>query len=327
MHLLCEGMASQGHEVTLFATGDSQTSGRLTATYRTSLVAAMNRGEAYVYDNYISAHMADAVRRSHEFDVMHFNVGTASIPFAQLSVTPTVHTIQTEITVDDIWLLARYASAKVTALSCDQIEEVPGRRKESIATIHNAIDFGAYESIERSRSYLLSLSRVADHKGTREAIQFAQSVGLEIVVAGGPITAEEKTYFEEKISPLLSDPRVHYVGPVNDTQKRDLLAEARALIFPIKWREPFGIVMIEAMAAGVPVLATKIGSVPEVVDYGKTGFYADSVDGFEGLLERTFALKPASVRAHANMRFSSEAMIDKFLNLYRSFDAIQNCQG
>jgi glycosyltransferase involved in cell wall biosynthesis len=318
VYLLSEGLAQRGHHVTLFATGDSRTTGRLAATYPISLNAAMERGEAYVYDNYISAHISDVLRRSDEFDVIHFNVGPASVPYAQLVSAPTFHTIQTEITLDDIWLLERYPSAQIFAIGHNQIETIPAVRRHSIPTIYSSIDFESYAPTDTVRSHLLYLSRVADHKGTREAIQFARSVGLEIVVAGAPMTPEEKIYFDDQVSPLLSDASVHYVGPVNDVQKRALLASSMALVFPIKWREPFGLVMIEAMAAGVPVLATNIGSVPEIVDYGKTGYYADSVDGFPGLLERTLALNPSEIREWAKARFSHDVMIERHLELYHT---------
>jgi glycosyltransferase involved in cell wall biosynthesis len=150
------------------------------------------------------------------------------------------------------------------------------------------------------------------------AIHIARNAGMPLVLAGVPQSAKEEKYFEQEIRPLIDGEKVRYIGAVNHAQKNKLLREAAALLFPVQWEEPFGLVMIEAMACGTPVIGHALGSVREVVDEGVTGFYSDFVETMHELVPRTLALDRAEVRKRAQERFSYQRMVEDYLRLYSS---------
>ena len=316
VHFLAERMVECGHDVTLFASADSTTSARLRGTYPCALAEAMGRLEAFSYDGYINSSIADVLAASDCFDIIHFNVGAISIPFASVSNAATLHTIQSDLTLDDCWILDRYPSANVTALTHQQLRAVEANRRESIKVVPSGFDFGQYHLSRDAGRYLAFLGRMAPHKGPEEAIRIARAAGRPIVLAGAPMTQDEKQYFDAVVRPLLDDADVSYIGPVNDEQKDGLFRGATALLFPIKWDEPFGLVMIEAMACGVPVIACKRGSVPEIVEFGTTGFYAEEIADLAGFVDRASALDRAAVREHAKRRFCYRRMTDDYLAIY-----------
>ncbi len=316
VHMLTEELVGRGHEVTLFSTADSVTSARLHPVTDRGLLDKMRASEADSYDPYISCSIAEAVARSDEFDVMHFHVGCASLPAAALSKAPTLHTIPTALTADDLWLLGRYPGAHMTSLSRQQVGSVPESRRRTIETVYNGCDFGHFRVSDSPRTYLAFLGRIAHHKGTHEAIAIARELDLPLVIAGEPLTKPDKPYFEARIKPHIDGERVRYLGAIGDSDKNDLFAGAIACLFPVSWDEPFGIVMIEAMACGVPVVAYPRGAVPEVVDPGITGFYSESMADLVRLVSEAARLEPRAVREHALSRFGHERMVENYLQLY-----------
>src|SRR5437016_10382329 len=276
VYVLAEELVKQGHEVTVFTSSDSPTSARIRAVCKQNRIEAMEKSLAWEYEYYETCNIAEALQQSDSFDLIHFHVGCYAMPLGALSRTPILHTLHNPITPDAIWLLNRYANAVVTAVSRQQIAEIPENRRHEIRVIYNGCDFDSYEFSASPGKYLAFLGRISREKSPLDAIEIAKNVGLPIVVAGQPLDQEERAYFREKIEPLIDGENVIYIGQADHRQKVALLKHAGALLFPIQWDEPFGVVMIEAMACGRPVIAFQRGSVKEVVDFGKTGFTADS---------------------------------------------------
>ena len=316
VYLLTEELVRRGHQVTLFASADSVTSATLRAVCQINLIESMEKGDAYAYDYYANANLAEALRDASSFDVINCHLGSPWIPLGTASRTPVLHTLNTALTVDDIWMLAHYPEVPVSALSHSQIATVPLPRREKIAVVYNGCDFDAFEALETPGKYLAFLGRMGPLKNPYGAIRIAQEVGIPIVLAGHPQDRTEVEYFNEQIMPLIDGKNVNYIGLVNHAQKNELLKHAAALLFPIQWVEPFGNVMIEAMACGTPVLACNYGSVGEVIDPGKTGFYADSVEALPALIPQILSLDRQLVRQHARQRFSHKNMTDGYLRQY-----------
>ena len=315
---LTEELVARGHEVTLFASGDSTTSAKLRAGYPRNLIDAMGSREAFQYEQYANSNFVEALRNSNEYDVIHCHLGCPQIPLSVLSKTPTLHTMPTALSVDEEWLLNRYPDVTVVAISHSQIGGLPAKRCQAIRVIYHGCDFGDYDLNLQPDNYLVFLGRMGPKKSPLNAIQVAKEAGLPIVLAGKPQDSSEADYFSQKIQPLIDGKNVTYIGPVNQRQKNVLLKNASALLFPIQWEEPFGLVMIEAMACGTPVIACNRGSVSEVVDFGKTGFYADSVEGLVSLVPRALLLNRKAVREHAMQRFSHKRMVDEYIEVYES---------
>jgi glycosyltransferase involved in cell wall biosynthesis len=318
LHLLSEELTRRGHAVTLFATGDSHTSAALRAACDVGVADAMDRGDACAYEPYLNAALADALRVSDRFDVLHLHVGCAALPLAELAQCEVLHTLHTGITVDDLWALRRFPDAAVTVLTRQQLATVPDERRRSIRVVRYGFDFDSCECAGEAREHLVFLGRMAPHKGPDDAIRIARAAGMPIWLAGAPVTAEERRWFEREIEPQIDGQSVVWSGPVDDSAKDELFDRALALLFPIKWEEPFGLVMLEALARGVPVLAYRRGSVPEVIDRGQTGWFADSPVELTALVEQAARLDRRSVREQARSRFSHARMTDAYLDVYRS---------
>ena len=278
----------------------------------------MDRGEAYFYEHYLNASVSEALRSSAAFDLLHFHVGCSVIPLSTLSVAPVLHTIHTGITKDDVWMLRRFPEAAVTVLSKQQVAvaHVPEDRCGSVRVVPYGFDFDSCQCSSNRGEHLAFLGRMAPHKGPDEAIRIARIARRPIWMAGAPVTPDDRVWFEREIEPHVDGTNVIWLGAVDDRRKDELFQRAAALLFPIKWDEPFGLVMLEALARGVPVLAYRRGSVPEVVEEGETGWCADSPEALAALVDQASTLDRGHVREHARRRFSHLRTTDAYLDTY-----------
>jgi glycosyltransferase involved in cell wall biosynthesis len=318
VYLLAEELVGRGHEVTVFTSADSPTTAALESVFETSMLEAMERGRAWEYEYYETCNLAEALGRGRSFDVIHLHVGAYAIPLGALSSAPVLHTLHNPVTPDAIWLLHRYPDVPVTAVSRQQIAGIPEERRQGIRVVHNGCDFASFEFGAGPGGYLAFLGRMGPGKSPYDAIRIADEAGLPIVLAGQALDDEERTYFAEKIEPQIDGRRVVYLGPVDHRRKVALLKGAAALLFPIQADEAFGMVMIEAMACGTPVIACRRSAVAELVDYGITGFYADRPQDLASLVPAALSLDRRVVRAQAERRFSHRRMADEYLEAYEA---------
>jgi glycosyltransferase involved in cell wall biosynthesis len=318
VYWLTQELVARGHQVTLFASGDSQTDANLHAVYPMNLMAAMASGAACHYRHYADAALAEALRGSSGFDLIHSHGEVEHAAFGILSAAPFVYSLRTALSADDLWLIQRYPQVNFVAMSAAQIRHVSDDRRAGIPVIYNGCRFGDYDAPRGSGGYLAFLGRMGRHKGPLAAIRIAAAARMPLVLAGKPQDSAEAAYFEREVKPRIDGRAVRHIGVVDQQQKRKFLSNAAALLFPIEWDEPFGNVMIEAMASGVPVLACRRGSVPEVVDQGVTGFHAEHADELADMVPAALRLNRNRVRDHAMRRFSHERMVDDYLRLYES---------
>jgi glycosyltransferase involved in cell wall biosynthesis len=317
VHWLTETLVERGHEVTLFAAAGSQTGANLRITREETLYQTWER-EPWRGELAQISSVVDALRASTQFDLVHFHMGALSVPFSGIATVPTVHSLPSPLYPDDAATLLRYPEASVTARSHRQVEDLPDWRRTGVHVVPNGCDFDRFTPPDGPGRYLVYLGRMAEEKNPLDAIRLAHRVAMPIVLAGMPVEPRDHEYFDAEIRPLIDGKDVTYIGPVDDPAKNDLLHDAAAFVFPIQWEEAFGIVMIEAMACGVPVLACEYGSVPEVVDFGVTGFYADSAEELTEFVPKALALNRGEIRRHARGRFSREVMTDAYLKVYES---------
>ncbi len=305
--LLAEELLRRGHEVTLFATGDSCTSARLHAVYERGYNDDWN---LWNYEFHEILNAAAAFERAGEFDLIHSHSYHYALPFTRLVRTPVAHTCHINPNRDIISAYARYPEAQLVAVSRyhrSKFKQIPG-----IPVIYNGVDTGAFPFSPARGDYLLFLGHLIEKKGPVEAIQIARRVGMRLVMAG-----HGDDYFRAKVTPLIDGRLIEYVGPVGVKERDELLAGAGALLFPINHSEPFGLVLIEAMACGTPVAATERCAVPEIVESGVTGHYAPDVDSLASLIPATLTLDRARVRQRVEARFNHHRMADEYESLYR----------
>jgi glycosyltransferase involved in cell wall biosynthesis len=318
LKLLIDELVEQGHDVTLFASGDCSTAAKLHPVSELNLTETIERGEAYCFEYYASSAMAEVLNRAGDFDLIHYHLSSAWLPLAATTRTPGLVTMHTCPHVDDEFVFQRWPQVHVNGISTSQMRSAGVRLKRDFPIVYNGCDFEAYEPSFEPGQYLAYLGRMSFEKNPLDAIRIANSVGMPIVLAGQPQNTREQQYFANEVQPLIDGEQVRWIGPVNHPQKNELLRNAAALIFPIQWDEPFGLVMIEAMACGTPVVAHRRGSVAEVVDDGVTGFHSGVIDGMSELVPKALELDRRSVRAHAEARFGHRQMTQEYVKLYRS---------
>jgi glycosyltransferase involved in cell wall biosynthesis len=309
---LTDELVAQGHDVTLFASGDSRTSAELIACSRAALRLAGASDEVA----YHIAMLESVVGRAKEFDVIHFHTGYLHYPLTRRTPFNHVTTMHGRLDLPELVTVCR-AFPEIPVVSISNAQRRPLPWLEWAATIYHGLprDLLAYQP--EPSDYVVFLGRISPEKRLDRAIEIAGRAGVRLVVAA-KIDRVDKAYYEDTIRPLMAQPHVEYIGEVGEHEKSALLGNARALLFPIDWPEPFGLVMIEAMACGTPVIAFRNGSVDEVLADGETGFICESIDEAVAALGNLSQVSRAGCRATFERRFTSARMARDYVDLYRS---------
>jgi glycosyltransferase involved in cell wall biosynthesis len=305
--LLADGLTDRGHEVTLFAPPGSETEAQLVPPLR-EVPPEELIGDPW----YEAAHAVSAYDRAGEFDLLHDHTGPVGASIGAMSDCPTVHTLHGPFTPQTTMLYRRIARRHwFVAISESQRSMAPDNLRWA-GVVYNGIPMDRYPVREDKDDYLFFLGRADDEKAPHLAI----AAGRRLVMCATTKNQREQAYWAEMVEPLLGDD-VEVRGECDQEQKTELLASAQALLFPIQWAEPFGLVMTEAMACGTPVIAWRSGSVPEVVADGETGFVVESVEEMAAAVDRVGDLDPQVMRARVKERFSAEAMVAGYERIYQ----------
>ena len=313
VHLQTEGLVDAGMDVTLFASGDSTTSAELVSVFDTA--PSERIGQTFWELDHALACLVDAER----FDVVHDHTGLLGLALFGLADVPVVHTVHGPLTGHPgaVYERACQIVRSTGLVSLSRNQRRPAPLLPWVANVPNAIDVAAYD-VEREPSDTLAfLGRMSPDKGAHRAIEIARRSGRPLRIAAKCREPEEQEYFDRFVRPHL-DSQIEYVGELGQEDKLELLRTAHALVFPIDWEEPFGLVMVEAMATGTPVIATRRGSVPEVVTHGHTGFVVDTLDEMVAAVDLAHTLDADTLREEARLRFSVERMVDGYMNAYAS---------
>jgi glycosyltransferase involved in cell wall biosynthesis len=312
VHWLTEELVSLGHDVTLYASGDSITSARLEAPWPRAL-----RLDGSVRDpNALHMLMLERVRqRADEFDFLHFHLDYYPFSLFARQSTPFVTTLHGRLDLPEHQpLFDTFSAAPVVSISNSQRRPLP--QAHWVQTIHHGLPERMLTPRPVTPSYFAFLGRIAPEKGVDRAIHIAQHCSTKLKIAA-KVDKVDCDYFEEQVKPLIVSPRIEYIGEITDGEKSDFLSGATALLVPIDWPEPFGLVMIEAMACGTPVLAFRNGSVTEVIDSGITGEIVDTVAEAMCKIGSVLALDRGRVRRCFDQRFSARRMARDYTKIYR----------
>lgn len=311
--LLTDELVRRGHEVTLFASGDSITKGRLRSVHDKALRLDPSIKEPGHYEQML---LGEVYRHPDEFDIIHSHAGCAALVCSSLVKTPTIHTLHGIFTPDNEKLFRAFAAQPYTSITNAQRD--PRLGLNYVSTVYNGICVGDYplQLQPEASPYLAFVGRLSPEKGPLQAIAIAQAAGLPLKIAG-KIDPVDKTFYENQIRPLIDGEQIQYLGEVDHPEKVRLLGGAVVTLFPITWREPFGLVMIESMATGTPVVGIALGSVPEIIDPGKTGFVCHSLEEMVQSIPAAMQLDRQLCRDWVVRRFSTQRMTDQYEATYQ----------
>jgi glycosyltransferase involved in cell wall biosynthesis len=310
---LTDALVELGHDVTLFASGDSQTKATLDAVWPRAL-----RLDPTVRDA-LAPHMLllETVRqRAHEFDVLHFHLDYMPFPLFTQMDTPFVTTLHGRLDLPELQpIFNTFTKANVISISDNQRSPLP--QANWLNTVYHGLPSELLTPQPHKKpEYLAFLGRICPEKRADLAIKIAAQSGLPLKIAA-KVDKVDQEYFKSTIEPLLSQAHVEFIGEINEAQKPEFLSGAKALLFPIDWNEPFGLVMIEAMACGTPVVAFNRGSVPEVIENGSSGYIVENIDEAVDAVNAIDALSRKKVRACFDLRYCSAVMAAQYVDIYR----------
>jgi len=309
--LLADGLVDGGHDVTLFASGDSHTKAKLAYVHATAPSEWIGRSFWEL------RHALHCFERADEFDVINDHSGPPAAALGGVVDTPVVHTVHGPLDGEPGLLYDQVAAvAPDTALvSLSMNQRKPRPNLNWIANCPNALDLSVYPFRPYRGDYLLFLGRMSPDKGAHRAVAVAMEAGLPLKLAGKMREPKEREYFAEFVEPHLGN-GIEWLGEVSHGQKVELLQHARATLFPIEWEEPFGLVMIESMACGTPVIATSRGAVPEVIEHGRSGIVVDDYRISAAALEQADRLDPRELRSYVEERFSPRRMVRDYVKAF-----------
>lgn len=310
---LCDALVDLGHDVTLFAAEDAKTKARLVATRDQSI-----RLDSAALKSDLAAHLVtlhEVKRRAAQFDILHFHLDVLHFPLFEVHADKCVTTLHGRLDLKDLRrCFDTWPAFGLVSVSDCQRRPMP--ELNWLATVpHGLVAAAGSAASTRADPYLAFLGRISPEKGCDSAVRIAKRAGIPLRIAA-KVDSADRAYFESVIQPLLEDPLIEFVGEIGEEQKAEFLGNARALLFPINWPEPFGLVMIEAMAQGTPVIAYDRGAVPEVLRDGVTGFIVNSEDEALMAIERVDQLDRNLIKAHFARRFTAETMANAYVKVY-----------
>ena len=313
VQLLADGLVDAGVDVALFASGDSISKAPIISAFDTA--PSERIGQSY----WELQHLLPFLERRDEFDIVHDHSGLVGLTTFGLTDCPTIHTVHGPLTGDpgDVYQRVCAIVPRAGLVSLTHNQRRPRPELPWIANVPNAIDVSRYEVDRQPGDALLFLGRMSPDKGAHRAIRVAKRLGRPLDIAAKCREPAELAYFDEFVAPHLNDD-IRYVGEVDHAAKCALLAKAHALLVPIEWEEPFGLVMIEALASGTPVVAMRRGSVPEILRHGETALIASDLAEMIALVDRANELDPARLRQEATARFSITKMTEGYLEAYET---------
>lgn len=312
---LTEELVRAGHDVTLFASGDSKTKARLIPACQKSLRLDQKCLDPLAHHFLL---MEEVIRRQKDFDIIHSNVGYIGLAFGRRISVAIVETLHGRLDIKEVIRVFReYREFPLVSIS--NAQRAPAPDIGWIATVYHGIPEALYSLNETRGEYIVFVGRISPEKKVDSAIEIALKSAIPLKIAA-KVDAIDREYFQQVIRPMLkNNPLVEYLGELTDKEKNTLLGSAMALVHPVDWPEPFGLAMIEAMACGVPVVARKRGSIPEVVDHGKTGFiFEEDDEAVFYLKNHVSSLSKRLCREHFEKRYSSARMARDYLDVYNT---------
>jgi glycosyltransferase involved in cell wall biosynthesis len=306
---LTEEFVRRGHEVTLFASGDSKTSARLVPIWPRSLWRARLRAPHAVFGL-----LYQKLLEMHEqFDIIHDHCEFYTAPFSRFLKPPIVSTIHHPMYEEMIILFKKFPNINYVAISKNQRKSAPGIN--FARTIYHGLPLDQYQFNPEPKDYLLWLSKISPQKGPAEAIEVARMAGEKLILSGN-ILKENEDFFNFRLKPMIDGKQIQFVGASDFKKKVELFSNAKAVLYPIRRKEPFGLVVIEAMACGTPVIGYKEGAVPELIKDGVTGFLVNSKEEMVEAIKRIGQIKRINCRRYVAKKFNLEKMVNKYEALY-----------
>ena len=304
--LLTEALVSRGHDVTLFATADSKTSGTLHAV----CPCGYEEDRSLIPKVWECLHISELFEHAEDFDIIHNNFDFLPLTYTGLTTTPVVTTIHGFSSPGILPVYKKY-NAKAFYVSISDADRSPDI--DYIKTIHHGIDIKQFDFQRAPDDYLLFFGRIHNDKGARQAIEIARACSKRLILAG---IIQDQAYFDRYVAPHLDNDKVVYIGSVGPVERNELLGKACAMLHPIQFDEPFGLSVIEAMACGTPVIAFNRGSMPELIKTGETGFLVGTVEEAIQAVVRIKEIDRSTCRRHVERHFTVDRMIDEYIQVY-----------
>jgi len=307
---LTDALVRLGHDVTLFATGDSQTMARLVAPRPTGINFDPTADGTAQH----LALLSEVYNRADDFDVIHSHLDFLTLPFTRAGATPTVLTLHGRLDLADYGrIFGLYTQANYVAISDSQRTYLP--ELNWVRTVYHGVDVERFPYSAEPGKYLAFVGRISPEKGPERAIRIAQRTGIPLKIAA-KVDPKDQTYYEQVVRPLLDDPLVEFLGQLDEQAKRELMRDALALLLPITWPEPFGMVFIEALACGTPVLTCPYGAAPEILRDGVTGFLRSDDEDLAAAALQVAGISREECRAYVRRRFDIRTMARGYMQAY-----------
>lgn len=314
---LTEALVEQGHQVTLFASGDSSTEAELYSVVPRSLrLSGLNHQTLALHLDQLAA----VAERADEFDIIHFHVNYFDCPLFDHIQTPCVTTTHGRLDLPDLLASLKGEASRTPLISISDSQRRPIPDANWISTVFNGVPADSFDYQSEKGDYLAFVGRMSEEKGPEQAIQIALATQIPLKM-GAKVDSVDEAFFRARVEPYLDHPLIEFVGEVNQQQKNELFGNALATLFPINWPEPFGLVMIESMACGTPVIAFERGAVPEVMRHGQTGFVVNSVEEAIEAVSKIHEISRLECRQHFERHFTDRQMARGYVAAYQKLIA------